>query len=102
MRLPNSAHTARPWRIHEITPDFRLYDVWALPTQFALGDTSDNPSRFARTLFAIRWKLGALLGWDDPDSGLGSRVPTLRDDRLPRLCGKAYMAAIAPFRHMIV
>jgi hypothetical protein len=33
-------------------------------------------------LFAIRWKVGALLGWDSPDSGLGSRVPTLRD-RLP-------------------
>ncbi len=28
MKLPNIAHTARPWRIHEITPDFRLYDVW--------------------------------------------------------------------------
>ena len=36
----------------------------------------------SRTLFAIRWKLGELLGWDDPDAGLGSRVPTLRD-RLP-------------------
>jgi uncharacterized protein DUF2867 len=94
MRLPNEAHTSRPWRIHEITPDFRLYDVWALPTpggpddfprlvrQFALGDTATNPSRLARMLFAIRWKLGALLGWDDPDSGVGSRVPTLRD-RLP-------------------
>jgi Protein of unknown function (DUF2867) len=33
-------------------------------------------------LFAIRWKLGELLGWDRPDSGLTSRVPTLRD-RLP-------------------
>jgi hypothetical protein len=94
MRLPNEAHTSRPWRIHEITPDFRLYDVWALPTpggrddfprlvwQFAVGDTATNPSRVARTLFAIRWKLGALLGWDDPESGVGSRVPTLRD-RLP-------------------
>jgi len=33
-------------------------------------------------LFAIRWKLGELLGWDDQDAGVGSRVPTLRD-RLP-------------------
>ena len=31
---------------------------------------------------AIRWKVGELLGWDGPDAGLGSRVPTLRD-RLP-------------------
>jgi uncharacterized protein DUF2867 len=32
VRLPNSAHTSRPWRIHELTHDFRLEDVWALPT----------------------------------------------------------------------
>jgi hypothetical protein len=94
MRLPNSAHTTRPWRIHEITRDFRLEDVWALPTPggpddfprlieaIAAGDPSHSPSRAARTLFAIRWKLGELLGWDDSDTGVGSRVPTLRD-RLP-------------------
>jgi hypothetical protein len=35
-----------------------------------------------RTLFAIWWKVGGLLGWDGPDAGLGSRVPTL-PDRLP-------------------
>ena len=40
------------------------------------------PPRAVRTLFAIRWKVGGLLGWDGPDAGLGSRVPTLRD-RLP-------------------
>ncbi|ATL30413.1 DUF2867 domain-containing protein [Streptomyces formicae] len=176
MRLPDTAHTSRPWRIHAIAHDFRLYDVWALPTpggpddfprlvrNTAAGDTSDNPSWIARTLFAIRWKLGRLFGWDDPKAGLGSRVPTLRD-RLPRdlregptgpdfaglpftpvyltddewaaevanstvhavlhlswvpdgsggyrgqlavlvkpngLLGKAYMAAIAPFRHLLV
>jgi hypothetical protein len=94
MKLPTTAHTSRPWRVHEITRDFHLEDVWALPTpggpddfqrlvwQFAAGDTSDNPSRAARALFAIRWKLGKIFGWDDPDSGLGSRVATLRD-RLP-------------------
>jgi hypothetical protein len=94
MQLPKSAHTSQPWRIHEIAPDFRLEDVWALPTpggpddfprlvrQFATGDTSDNPSWAARTLFTIRWKLGELLGWDASGSGVGSRVPTLRD-RLP-------------------
>ena len=32
MRLPNTAHTSRPWRIHEFARDFRLEDVWALPT----------------------------------------------------------------------
>jgi hypothetical protein len=94
MRLPNTVHTSRPWRIHELTRDFRLEDVWALPTRggpddfprlvrvFISADPSQGPSRAARTLWAIRWKLGELFGWDDPDAGLGSRVPTLRD-RLP-------------------
>jgi hypothetical protein len=94
MRLPTTAHTSRPWRIHELTGDFQLEDVWALPTPggpndfprlvqwIASGDSSQGSSRAARTLFAIRWKLGELLGWDSPGAGLGSRVPTLRD-RLP-------------------
>ena len=94
MRLPNTAHTSGPWRIHELTRDFRLEDVWALPTPggpddfprlvqgIASGDPSEASSRAARTLWAIRWKLGELLGWDGPEAGLGSRVPTLRD-RLP-------------------
>jgi hypothetical protein len=176
MRLPDTAQTSRPWRIHELTRDFRLEDVWALPTPGGPDDfprlvrlaTSLDPSRSsaraARTLFAIRWKIGELLGWDDPDAGVGTRVPTLRD-RLPAdlrdapsgpdfdplpftplylrddefaaeianrtmhgvmhlgwveddtggyrgqmavyvkpngLLGNAYMAAIAPFRHLIV
>ena len=94
MRLPSTAHTSRPWRIHELTRDFRLEDVWALPTpggpddfprlvqQYASGDPAQGSSRAVRTLFAIRWKVGELLGWDSADAGLGSRVPTLRD-RLP-------------------
>jgi len=94
MRVPNTAHTGRPWRIHEITRDFRLEDVWALPTPggpddfprlvegIASGDATQGSSRAARALWAIRWKVGGLLGWDDPDAGLGSRTPTLRD-RLP-------------------
>jgi hypothetical protein len=94
MRLPNTAHTSRPWRIHELTHDFRLEDVWELPTpggpedfprlvqQFASQDPSQSSSSAVRTLFAIRWKVGELLGWDGPDTGVDSRVPTLRD-RLP-------------------
>ncbi len=94
MRLPNTAHTSRPWRIHELTRDFRLEDVWALPTPGGQHDfprlvqlmTSFDPSRSSsgavRTLFAIRWKVGELLGWDGPDVGHGSERPMLRD-RLP-------------------
>ncbi len=94
MRLPNAAHTSRPWRIHELTRDFRLEDVWALPTpggpddfpllvkRIAAADPSRGASLASRALFAIRWKIGQLLGWDRTDVGLGTRVPTLRD-RLP-------------------
>ena len=48
----------------------------------ASGDLSQGSSGAARALWAIRWKVGELLGWDGPDTGVGSRVPTLRD-RLP-------------------
>jgi Protein of unknown function (DUF2867) len=94
MPLPDSAHTSRPWRIHELTRDFRLEDVWALPARgdrddfihlvelVASGDPSRQRSPTIRLLWAIRWKVGKLLGWDRPETGLGSRVATLRD-RLP-------------------
>ena len=174
MRLPNSAHTSHPWRIHELTPDFRIEDVWGLEAPgteddferavhlIASYDSAHSSSCAVRTLFALRWKIGGLLGWDDAETGLGSRVPMLRD-RLPAdlrarpgpafdglpftslymlddefaaeianktmhgvmhigmvdddagrrvqmavlvkpngLAGRAYMAAIKPFRHLIV
>lgn len=96
MRLPSTAHTSRPWRIHELTRDFRLEDVWALPTPggpddfpllvrgLAAGDLdpSQGSSRTARSLFALRWKVGALLGWDATDADRRSQQPTLHD-RLP-------------------
>ena len=89
MKLPNTAHTSRPWRIHELTSDFRLEDVWALPTpggpgdfprlvrQATAGAPEDGASAVGRVLWTFRWKLGALLGWDDEDRA-GER-PTLRD-----------------------
>ena len=95
MRIPKSEHTSRPWRIHEIAEDFTVEDVWKLPTpggpddlQLFVADVSraDDPSANwawpARALWALRWKVGELFGWDDPDHGLKSRLPTLRD-RLP-------------------
>jgi hypothetical protein len=94
MSLPESAHASRPWRIHELTRDFELEDVWALPAHgdrdefpllvegFTSGDPEQTPSGAARVLWKIRWTLGELLGLDDEEGGVGSRVPTLRD-RLP-------------------
>jgi hypothetical protein len=94
VKMPNSAHTSRRWRIHELTQDFRLEDVWELPgvggpddfprlvELIASSDPAQSSSFAARTLFAVRWKIGELLGLDDADAGVGSRVSTLRD-RLP-------------------
>jgi hypothetical protein len=174
--LPHSEQTSRPWRIHELTKDFRLLDVWALPTPggpddfprlveiVAGGDSAETPSRAARALWAIRWKLGEVLGWDEVEPSdlpdwqmLRDRLPAdLREgptgpefDKLPftpvymledewaaelanktvhgvlhlswvpdgqsgyrgqmsvyvkpnGLFGQAYLAAIQPFRHLIV
>ena len=95
MRLPNSTHTSRPWRVHDFTGDFKLEDVWGLPTPGGPDDLArlvqlvatqdahdrDYPAVF-RALFALRWKLGELFGWDKADSGVGKRVRSLRE-RLP-------------------
>jgi hypothetical protein len=93
MRLPDTAHTSRPWRIHELIPDFRLEDVWALPTPggpddfprlvrlIAAGDPSQGSSRAARTLWAIRWKVGKVFGWDE--AGAHGFERTMLRDRLP-------------------
>lgn len=92
--LSESGHTSRPWRIHEVAHDFRVEDVWALPTPDGPGgfprlvelvagfEPQQSSSRALRSLFAIRWRIGNMLGWDAAAAGIGSRVPTLRD-RLP-------------------
>jgi hypothetical protein len=94
-KLPIGAHTEQPWRIHEFARDFRVEDVWAFRTPG--GRPEDFPAMLAamraaggpaqqtapvRFLFAVRWKLGALLGWDRPGAGTAGRVRSLRD-RLP-------------------
>jgi len=68
--------------------------VWALPAEGARGEFPElvralsgeeraggSPAA-VRALLWIRLRLGALLGLDDPRSGVGSRVHTLRE-RLP-------------------
>jgi quinol monooxygenase YgiN len=173
MRLPDHAHTSQPWRIHQLAPDFRVEDVWALPTPggphdlsrlvrlVASGDNAVRSSLATRLLWAIRLRAGQLLGWDRPDASaptLAARLPAdlrasgpgpklrglpftslylLPDEwaaeisnrtmhgilhlgwvRDPAtggyrgqmailvkpngLLGRAYMAAIAPFRHLVV
>ncbi|MEO3779871.1 DUF2867 domain-containing protein [Micromonospora sp. B11E3] len=95
-RLAKSTYTEHPWRIHDLTSDFRVEDVWAFrtpragpddfPTMLAVMRTAGGLARQTwpvRFLFAVRWKLGALLGWDNPTAGVGARVASIRD-RLPR------------------
>jgi hypothetical protein len=111
MRLPKREHTSRSWRIHQIAGDFDVEDVWALPTPggrddferlvegFASTDPSQSSSAPVRALFALRWKVGELLGWDGTSAGIGTRVPTLRD-RLPpdlREAGSGPRFADLPF-----
>ena len=93
-RLPDEEHGAQPWRIHEITRDFRLEDVWELPAAFdgddfprlvdriAALDLADSGSAAVRLLVAVRLRLGELLRLDRPEAGVGARVASLRD-RLP-------------------
>jgi hypothetical protein len=92
MRLPDTAHTSRPWRVHQIARGFELEDVWSLPTpggpddfprlvrQIAASDPLRSFPVVARALWDLRDRIGELLGWDDPDESPG--VPTLRG-RLP-------------------
>ncbi|RAV11639.1 DUF2867 domain-containing protein [Mycolicibacterium sp. GF69] len=92
-RLATTEHASRPWRIHELARDFRVLDVWALPTPGGPDDfdalvklwgTFDpsHTSLVVRALFATRWSIGRLFGLDTPEAGLGGRVHALRD-RLP-------------------
>lgn len=95
MKLQKSAHTAQPWLIHEITSDFEIEDVWSFrtpgagpddfPTMLAAlrgADSLDDQTGLVKVLFDLRWKIGALLGWDREKAGVGARVSSLRD-RLP-------------------
>ena len=94
MKLPDSAHESRPWRIHELTPDFDLEDVWLVPGELpperfprfieliAETDPAESSSLPVRLLFRLRWALGSLFGWDRESTGVGERVASL-GERLP-------------------
>ena len=94
-RLSNSVHIERPWLVHEIAPDFALDDVWridlpgATAEDFAraiaiLRETVDAGATgpVTRLLFAVRWRLGAMFGWDGAKGGVGHRVSPVAE-RVP-------------------
>ncbi|WP_345562307.1 DUF2867 domain-containing protein [Nonomuraea rosea] len=95
MKLQTTTHTSRPWRIHELTSDFTVEDVWSyrtpgagpgdFPSMLAAMRAAGGPMRqtgAVKFLFDLRWRLGALFGWDEPSAGVGARVASLHD-RLP-------------------
>jgi Protein of unknown function (DUF2867) len=113
-KLPTSEHTRLPWRIHAIAADFRIEDVWSLPTPGGADDfprllqmmESFDPadsSPVIGALFAIRWHVGRWLGMDRGDAGLGVRVGSLRD-RLPAdlRAADASVGIRLPFRAVYV
>lgn len=89
MRVPDSVHGARDWRIHEVVRDFTLEDVWALPVRGEEGDfravveqmSSFDParadSRAARVLWQVRDVLGRVFGLGRvvATAGVSERLP---------------------------
>jgi uncharacterized protein DUF2867 len=93
MKRLKAEHEGRPWRIHEVVPDFTLEDVWALPVEGEAGDFEDflrfmgsmDPSetenRPARFLWDLRDRLGAWLDLGeisspvDDEGGGGLPIP---------------------------
>jgi len=78
MRVDPAAFQKIDLRCHAFLDDVRLHDVWAIPLQdggpdrtmadfraLMLGDRRPPPSIAVRALFALRWRLGRVLGWDD-------------------------------------
>jgi hypothetical protein len=93
VRLPNSAHESRPWRIRQIAPDFTVEDVWALPVHGRAEDfqtliemvgsldPAHADSRAARVLWNVRDRLGR---WFDLGS-ISEPVDAGRDDPAGKL-----------------
>lgn len=93
-RLDPVAHGDLPWRVHEITGDFDLEDVWRYPIVGGRDDFAQVVSVLTqapiversgpvfRTLWAARWALGRLLRWDRAELDVGTAVPSIRA-RLP-------------------
>jgi Protein of unknown function (DUF2867) len=112
MRLPNSEHESARWRIAEITPDFRLEDVWTLPARgsaedfgallevMASLDPAHGESAATRLLFSIRYRLGGCFGWDDAtrelaipgnaETTLSARLPVYLRDTATNLDRSSY------------
>jgi hypothetical protein len=108
MRISNAVHEARPWRIRDIAPEFKVEDVWALPVHGSAGDfqtlleimVSLDPTKSeslpTRMLWGFRDRLGvwfdlgrASVPVDDARADAEGQLPipgtteTSLNDRLP-------------------
>lgn len=76
-RLNTNEHGDLKWRAREFVEDFDLIDAWALPATGTLAEFDDlyqimvnmdpgddRASPASPALFAVRARLGQLLGWD--------------------------------------
>ncbi len=115
MRLPAASHTARPWRIHALSPD-RDRDAPSLrervpadlraapapaPGPAAFTPLYELPDEWAGEL-VNRTMHGVLhLGWVSDGAG-GHRGQMAVLVRPEGRLGALYMAAIRPFRHRLV
>lgn len=94
MRVSNEVHTSRPWRIHDIVPDFILEDVWALPAHGRAEDfqtvlkltISGDLTDFSTSLPArLLWRLRDLLGRGFGLGEISTPIDSGRDDAASRL-----------------
>lgn len=95
MRLPKTAHTSQPWRIHEIAPDGPEFDTLPFSSVY-LTDTEWASEMANQTVHAVMH-----MSWVPDDAG-GYRGQMAALVKPSGLIGRAYMAAIAPFRYLIV
>lgn len=77
-RIDTADHADPDWHVHEVASDFELIDAWRLPVSgsydefpeltklfIALDFSNDEGSKANNLLFAVRSKMGELLGWDE-------------------------------------
>ena len=91
MRIEPAEFRQLALRCHSLLNDVPLHDVWAVELQGGgpgrtvqdarklLGVEGQSSNVAVRALFALRWKLGKLFGWDDarhdaPDTSYLSRL----------------------------
>jgi hypothetical protein len=94
MRIDPGTYWQLPLRCHSLLGDVPLHDVWAvelegggpgltvLDARKLLGGEGQASNVTVRALFALRWRLGRLFGWDDPrhDSAGLSYLDRLTDE----------------------